>query len=222
MLMGFYMIFFTYNVAVGVITLIVSMLALASVPLPAPQPGKHDKSLLIPGMVLIAISIVMIADAIDESVNEYGGGFDAGNGFLFDGLGVLAYYFVVPVCLVAGIILLTINASRRRQKTLPAQKKVTRSISQKEHNTVRVSNKLIRFLSAGLLLAWLLTAFAYQSASRTLISLAGILSVFVAVGAIVYLAKTKDTSRTQAVKIFLGSLWPIIIWFSTFFFADFS
>ena len=54
-----------------------------------------------------------VLDMYDESIHEYGGGFSGGNGFLFDGLGNLAYVFIIPVLFCLAQAFLIINSVKK-------------------------------------------------------------------------------------------------------------
>lgn len=77
-----------------------------------PKLGHNTKSFFI-GIVLLVLGLIMILDMYDESIHEYGGGFSGGNGFLFDGLGNLAYVFIIPVLFCLAQAFLIINSVKK-------------------------------------------------------------------------------------------------------------
>lgn len=85
-----------------------------------PQTTTNRWPLIILGVIFYALVLVIFYDVFDEFVlehNDVGGGFSSGNGFLFDGIGAVAYYVVVPILAAVGAGLLTYN-SYLKQNTI--------------------------------------------------------------------------------------------------------
>lgn len=110
----------TGYVMIGISLLIA---AITSVRLPISKPNNWV--ILGFGILLSIFVIMMLLDQYDEAVNhytDYAGEFSAGNGFLLDNIGQVAYAYAVPLFVIVSHVLFIIN-SRKKLKTLRGRKK---------------------------------------------------------------------------------------------------
>lgn len=99
------------DLATMLILISISLIAPFFISFFAPSTKNNRKKLLIPAAILIGINLLAVLDYWAEVSFEAtcGTGFGAGNCFFMEGLGIVLYYLLIPVLLIASNILLTIN-----------------------------------------------------------------------------------------------------------------
>lgn len=99
---------------------ILLILAALSISIFLPKNRNNNYRYVTPAIILASINILLILDFWNETTTKNdscGAGFFAGNCFLFDGIGVMFYFYIIPVLLIISTLLLTSNlAGKAKQK----------------------------------------------------------------------------------------------------------
>lgn len=83
------------------------------------QKRENISTIVIPAITLQSINVLCLLDTVLSSWSipqRCGDGFDIGNCFLLDGLGMIIYYFSVPILYVLAVSLFVANRILRRKK----------------------------------------------------------------------------------------------------------
>lgn len=74
---------------------------------------RRNGRYLIAASIIAALQLLIAFDMQDEAINIYPGGLSVGNGFLLDGIAMLAYIGVAPLLFLVYIVFLVINMTKK-------------------------------------------------------------------------------------------------------------
>lgn len=114
---------------VATILVVIALSAVMYISIKYPRGGTNSRGLLWVSIGFLAFTALMVADVIDESVNNYSirSFGDPTNGFLADGIGQAIYTIAIPACVVIAVILITINFVKKMKSSTPQKSRTVRA-----------------------------------------------------------------------------------------------